>query len=227
MYHKVPGKVYSGKISDFYKVLKKAILLHNNFNNNNNFKSKKVKNNFKNFEDFIIQDNSLISSVIKKQTYEILKKNKRFILNQIKALKVKKTFDDIQTVHTDINHSNLIINKSKITFIDIEDIKLGSLCDALSFLIFKLTRHSIYKKRVTLKKFRNSILIKILDILKENNIKLNKKQIIQNSVYRTLKDLELIISQIKNKNFDNFYDLEKKLFNLVEIRYMFDDEYKI
>lgn len=63
--------------------------------------------------------------------------------------------------------------------------------------------------------------------MKENNIKLNKNSIMQNSFLRTLTDLELIISQIKNRNFNNFYDLEKKLYNLIEIRYMFDNEYKI
>ena len=50
---------------------------------------------------------------------------------------------------------NIIINNSGITFLDIEDIKQDSLSVALSFLIFKLTRHSIYKKKITLKKFRN------------------------------------------------------------------------
>ena len=228
LYYRVPGKIYSGKILEFYNILEKSISLHNNFNNKNKFKTKKIKkNNFKNFEEFIMQDNLLISSIIKKETNELLQKNKKFILNQIKVMKNKKTFNDIQVVHSDINHANIIINKSGVTFLDIEDIRLDSLGVALSFLIFKLTRHSIYKNKITLKKFKNFILDKILNILKKNNIKLDKKKIIQNSVFRTLTDLELIISQIKNKNFDNFYDLEKKLHNLVEIRYMFDDEYKV
>ena len=133
----------------------------------------------------------------------------------------------MQVVHADLNHANVIVNKSKVTFLDLESIRLGSFNVAISFLIFKLTRHSIYKKKITLKKFKNSILDKILNILNKNNIKLDKKKIIQNSTYKILTDLELITSQIKNKNFENFYDLEKKLHNLVEIRYMFDDEYKI
>lgn len=227
LYYRVPGKIYSGKILEFYNILQKAISLHDNFNNKNKFKSKKIKNNFKNFKEFIMQDNLLISSIIKKETNELLQKNKRFILNQMKEIKNKKTFNDIQVVHSDIHHANVIINKSGVTFLDIEDIRLDSLGVALSFLIFKLARHSIYKNKISLKKFKNYIFNKILNILKENNIKLNKKKIIQNSFYKTLSDLELIISQIKNKNFDNFYDLEKKLHNLVEIRYMFDDEYKI
>ena len=40
------------------------------------------------------------------------------------------------------------------------------------------------------------------------------------------KSVNEVIS-LMNKNFDNSYDLEKKLHNLVEIRYMFDDEYKV
>ena len=153
-------------------------------------------------------------------------KNKRFILNQINKIKIKKNFNDIQVVHYDMNHANIIVNKSGITFLDIEDIRLDSLCAALSFLIFKLIRHSLYKKEITLKKFKSNILGKILKILKKNNIELNKREILQYSIFRTLTDIELIISKIKKKNFENLYDLEKKLHNLIEIRYMFDDEYK-
>ena len=156
-----------------------------------------------------------------------MQKNKKFILNQIKKIKVKKTLNDIQVVHADINHANIIINNSGITFLDIEDIRKDSLGVALSFLIFKLTRHSIYKNKITLKKFRNVVLKKILKILRENNIELNRTKIMEYSMFRILSDIELIISQIKNKNFENFYDLEKKLHNLIEIRYMFSNEHKV
>ena len=227
MYHKVSGKIYSGNISDFYNILKKAISLHISLNNKNKFKNIKIKKNFKNFEEFITKDKSLISSFINNPTNKLLKENKRFILNQIKILKTKKILNDVQVVHSDINHSNVIINRSKVTFLDIEDVRFDSLSVALSFLIFKLTRHSIYKKKITLKKFRNHILDEILKILKENNIKLNRIKIIQCAMYRTLTDLELIISQINNKNFQYLYDLEKKLHNLIEIRYMFENGYKI
>lgn len=227
LYYKVPGNIYSGDISDFYNILKRGIILHKNFNIKKKFKIIKIKKNFKNFEEFISQDNSFNNSIIKKEIKKLLQINKKFILNQIKKIKVKKIFKDIQVTHSDINHSNIIINKAVVTFLDLEDIKLDSLSMSLSFLIFKLTRHSIYKKKMTLKKFRSVILNNILSILKENNIKLNKNSIMQNSFLRTLTDLELIISQIKNRNFNNFYDLEKKLYNLIEIRYMFDNEYKI
>lgn len=226
LYNRVPGNIYSGKILEFYDILKKAIRLHYDLNDKKKFKSIKIQNNFENFKEFIVQDNLLISNIIKKRTNDLLLKNKRFILNQINKIKIKKNFNDIQVVHYDMNHANIIVNKSGITFLDIEDIRLDSLCAALSFLIFKLIRHSLYKKEITLKKFKNNILGKILKILKKNNIELNKKEILQYSIFRTLTDIELIISKIKKKNFENLYDLEKKLHNLIEIRYMFDDEYK-
>ena len=147
LYHKVPGNIYSGKIFDFYKILEKVILVHKNFNLKDKFYIKKINNNFKNFEDFILKDNFQTNSNIKKKTREILSKNKKFILNQIKHAKSIKLFNDMQTVHDDLNHANVIIDKSKIIFLDLEDIKMGSLNLALSFFIFKFMRHSIYKKK--------------------------------------------------------------------------------
>lgn len=227
LYDRLSGKIYSGKILEFYQILKKAIALHYEFNTSNKFTRKIIKNNFKNIENFIMQNNSLIGSIIKKKTVEFLLKNKEFILNQIKKIKIKKSLNDIQVVHADLNHANIIVYNSGITFLDIEDVRNDSLGVALSFLIFKLTRHSIYKNKITLKKFRNVILKKIIKILKNNNIELNRAKIMEYSMLRTFLDIELIISQIKNKNFENFYDLEKKLYNLIEIRYMFSNEHQI
>ena len=226
LYNRIPGVMYSGEISEFYKILKKAILLHFEFKNKNKFKKIKIKKNFKNFQNLIAQKNFFINSIIRKQTHNLLQRNKKFILSQMKKIQITKNLDDIQVVHADINHSNIIINNSGITFLDIEDIKQDSLSVALSFLIFKLTRHSIYKKKITLKKFRNVVIDKILKILRKNNIKLNKIKIMKYSFFKLLSDVELIISQMKNRNFQNYYDLEKKLHNLIEIRYMFSNERK-
>ena len=65
-------------------------------------------------------------------------------------------------VHNDLNHSNIIIEKNNAKFIDIEDICYDYLQQAIAHLFFKVTRHSIYNRKISIYNLKKNYLPKIM-----------------------------------------------------------------
>jgi hypothetical protein len=226
LYNRIQGSVFNGDVKRYYDILKKSILLHRELKF---FKLKKEKiitfNNFKDVEDFLVNIKKNFCKFLNPSASKILKLNSNFLLKKIMQIKKIKFHKDNQVVHGDINHSNVIINKDNIYFLDLEDIRCDSLKVAISYLVFKLLRHSIYKKKINVSKIQNKILPITHQILKNKNIIINNNDMFNYVFYKILLDIAFIFNNLKKKNYAFLYDLEKKLLNLVELRYMFlDDE---
>ena len=225
LYNRIPGRIYNGDINQYFRILKKSILLHKKLKNLN-IKLKKIKilDNFQYLQDFLFNQlklNNVFNKFLEPSTIQLLKENSNFLQKKIIKIKKIKLDEGMQIVHGDMNHSNLIINKKNIFFIDLEDIRYDSLRTAMSYLVFKLLRHSIYKKKINLNTIKNKIIPITQKILKKEKIILNNIDVFNYSLYRILSDISFIITNFKKKNYSFMYDLEKKLINLIELKYIF------
>ena len=113
--------------------------------------------------------------------------------------------------HNDLNHSNIIINKKKIFFIDITSVNYYDFRISLSHLLFKLSRHCVFLS-LNKDKTLNHVINIIKNILQNNNNVMNYDEFILFNKLRIISDINLIL---KNKKY--MYDYEKKIHNLFEI----------
>ena len=146
--------------------------------------------------------------------------NKLFFLTNFKILKrLKLKNKNLQIVHNDFNHSNIIINNNKVKFIDIDAICLDYLKQTIAQLFFKITRHSIFANKNSLYEFKKNHLPKIIKILlKDHRLYGSKLELYQFCILRTLSDIANIIEFYKIKRDNRYmYDLEKRIHNLFEV----------
>ena len=148
--------------------------------------------------------------------YRFLNQNFNLLMNL--KLKYKK----IQLVHNDLNHSNIIIEKNNAKFIDIEDICYDYLQQAIAHLFFKVTRHSIYNRKISIYNLKKNYLPKIIKMLL-NDFKFYKSkfELYQFCILRILSDIAEIIKLYKFKKDNKYmYDIEKKIHNLFEVYFI-------
>lgn len=232
-YKKVEGNVYDGNPERFNKLIKNAIILFKELKKNKKNKFKKIQNNkylIKNDIEIVqniikgsflkhLQNKKIINSKTKKMVLEnkLFLKNTFNLLLKLNLRKYKK-----QLVHNDLNHSNIIINKNKIKFIDLEDIFYDTQQQAIAHLFFKITRHSVFNKKISIRVLKNKYLPKILKLL-FNDLKLynSKEELYLFCILRILSDIAIIIKLYKFKKDSKFmYDLEKKIHNLFELNFI-------
>jgi len=233
IYKKINGVIYDGDPKRFIKLIKNAIILFKEFKKVKKNKFKKIKKNKYLLKNDIklcknlIKDNFLNhlhnKKIINLKTKKMILENKFFLeknFNLLLNLNLKKY--KAQLVHNDLNHSNIIINKNKVKFIDLEDTFYDSQQQAIAHLFFKITRHSIFNKKISIKILKNKYLPKILKLL-FNDLKLykSKTELYLFCILRILSDIAIIIKLYKFKKDSKFmYDLEKKIHNLFELNYI-------
>jgi len=230
LYKKVNGKIFDGKVNHLNEIFYNIVKLHKNLKKNNIFDSnlqikkykiKKIQNRGmlltkKNFLNKIFSKN-----MIGKKTKEIIIKNKFYIKNCINnIIKLKLEKKNLQIVHGDLNHSNIIVSKKSVRFIDLEDLIVDNFKIAISTGIFKILRHVVFKNKNKLY-YVNNYCINLCNSLIKKNIFNSRSEIFDHSALMILSDISLIINSIYRGEKKYLYDLEKKFLNLIELRYIF------
>jgi hypothetical protein len=232
-YQKLEGNIYDGNPKFLETIFKSAITFLNELKNINKKKFKKIKKNKYNLNKEISLCKSLLNKDFIKNLYKkkhiSLKTKKMILSNQqlfktnfaiIKRINIKR--ESLQIVHNDLNHSNIILLKNKVKFIDIEDICLDYLKQAVAHLFFKITRHSIFTNKVSLNEFKKKYLLKLIKIvIKDNKIYKSRLDLYQFCILRILSDIANILEFYKIKRDKKYmYDLEKRIHNLFEVYYI-------
>lgn len=230
LYKKVEGNVFNGKINKLNKIFYNIIQLHKDFKNKNisnfdlpikKYEIKEIKENIKLLTNKRFINKILSKNIIGKKTKKIITENsfyiKKCINNIIHPQVIKK---NLQVVHGDLNHSNIIISKNYIKFVDLEDLIVDNLKIAMSFGIFKILRHAVF---ININKINyiNTYAKKLCDDLIKKNFFSSHKEIFDMCVLRILSDISLIINSFYDGEKKYLYDFEKKFLNLIELRYIF------
>ena len=230
MYHKVKGYVYDGKVKQLDNIFKKIIKFHRTLNKKKIQGSKLQIKNYK-FNEIKKYGNLLtnkkfinkifLKNFISTKTKKLLKNHRIYIINCLQSLsKIKLTKQKLQIVHGDINHSNIIIFKKKVNSVDLEDLIIDDFRVTLSSGIFKILRHIVFKNKNKIS-YANSYYHNLRDNLLKEKIIVDRNEIFNLCNLRTLSDISLIIKSIYNGEKKFLYDFEKKILNLIELRYIF------
>ena len=238
-YEYIKGSVYDGEIDNFNLIFDQCVNFSKHLSKYGDGLTDNEKQCFRqirfdislwqNSIDFILNSkDKKISNYLSKDLIKILTDN----FNSLKKIILKlsnKDFSKNNLVHFDLQHSNLLISKSKVKIIDIEDICYAPTNISLSYCAFKLVRHIIYKNYKNFNQAKFEIIPKILHKLSYFGVN-SRNDLFNFAMIRTLNDISVIINMYKNKKVDFvLYDLEKKLLNLFEIADIFEnlDKYGI
>ena len=91
---------------------------------------------------------------------------------------------------------------------------------ALSTSIFKILRHVVYKNNNQLNYINKYSLNLCNNFVRKKYFK-DRFEIINFCIFRILSDISFIIDSIKLGKKKYLYDFEKKILNLIELRYIF------
>jgi len=231
LYKKVNGKIFNGKIIHLNSIFNYIIKLHKDLKKKNIYKSnlqiKKYK--IKEIQKYVklltkknFLDKVLSKKIMSKQSKELVIKNKHYIencINDIDKLKLKKR--NLQIVHGDLNHSNIIISKKRIKFVDLEDLLVDDFKIAISTSIFKILRHVVFKNKNKLRYVCNYCITLCNKLIRKDIFK-SRNEIFNFCILRILSDISFIIKSIYLGEKKYLYDFEKKILNLIELRYIFN-----
>nr|AAR37703.1 hypothetical protein MBMO_EBAC750-02H05.21 [uncultured marine bacterium 440] len=230
LYKKVNGKIFNGKVNHLNEIFYNIVKLHKNLKKKNIFDSnlqikkykiRKIQNHGmlltkKNFLNKIFS-----KKMIGKQTKELVTNNKFYIKNCINnIIKLKLEKKNLQIVHGDLNHSNIIVSKKRVRFIDLEDLIIDNFKIALAHGIFKVLRHVVFKNKNKLH-YVNNYCINLCNNLIKKNIFSSHNEIFNFCTLRILSDISFIINSIYRGEKEYLYDFEKRILNLIELRYIF------
>ena len=230
LYKKVEGNIFNGQINKLNKIFYNMIQLHKDFKNKSisnsdlpvkKYEIKKIKKNVKLLTNKHFINKILSKNLIGKKTKKIIIENsfyiKKCINNIIPSQEIKR---NLQVVHDDLNHSNIIISKNYIKFVDLEDLIVENLKISISFGIFKILRHVVF---ININKINyiNIYAKKLCDDLIKKKIFTSCSEIFNMCALRILSDLSLIINDLYAGEKKYLYDFEKKILNLIELRYIF------
>ena len=232
IYKKLKGKIYDGNPRFFLKILKLSINFNKILNCNKSIYKYifiKEKINLKKiffYKKIIVDDlfnkNLLKKKIISKDTYDLIIESKNSINNIFSFLKKKSKYfsKKLELVHNDLNHSNILINKKKIFFLDLESVMYANKKISYAHLLFKIFRHYFYEKK---KKYLFCQKIKKTLFYSIYKAKIFKSidEIIFYTQLRIVSDIIKIIQLYKN-NINLFYDYEKKIHNLFEAQLIFN-----
>ena len=125
---------------------------------------------------------------------------------------------DAELVHNDINHANVLVGSSGISFLDIEDITFGVPEVSVAHAIFKLLRHRVYRDCASVAEARSEI-DRIVHRLGDERWNLKSRTLLFDcAAHRIFSDIHLICARATESGDLAFlYDLEKKIHNLFEL----------
>ena len=230
LYQKVKGKIFDGKTTYLNYIFNNILLLHKIFKKRNISRSKlqikkynlkKIKKNINLLINKRFINQTFLKNILGKKTKIILFDNSVYVKNCIKKiskLNIKKK--NFQVVHGDLNHSNIIVYNRRITFLDLEDLVIDDLKIALSTSIFKILRHVIYKNNNQLN-YINKYSFNLCNNFVRKKYFKDRYEVINFCIFRILSDISFIIDSIKLGEKKYLYDFEKKILNLIELRYKF------
>ena len=230
LYKKEEGKFFNGKINDLNKIFYSIIQLHKNLENKKNFnlnlkvkkyKIKEIKDHGKLLLNKRFISKLLSKKIIGKKTKILITKNSFYIkncINNIVQTKMKKK--SLQVVHEDLNHSNILVFNNNIKFLDNESFVKDNLKIAMSHAIFKVLRHVVFINKNKIH-YVNNYYKNLCTILIKKNIFNSRSEIFNICAFKILSDISLIINSYYAGEKKYLYDLEKKILNLIELRYIF------
>ncbi|WP_167483396.1 3'-5' exoribonuclease domain-containing protein [Leptospira bandrabouensis] len=169
------------------------------------------------FLDMIVSEVSApIGNYIKTYYDEIIFELEKVIENSDK-------FSSNAFVHADLNHSNVIVDDSKVRFIDLEDLCFSNVGISVIHCVFKICRHSIFTKQMNLSEFKRKFESEIRPILEKR--KISQDILLDFNLYgiaRIYFDLFTITEYFFLRRDRRYmYDLNKKFSNLIEFKRMF------
>ncbi len=230
LYRKVEGKIFNGKIIHLDYIFNSILILHRSLKKKNILKSnleiKKYKiNEIKKNTNLLTNKRFLNQMFLKKilgqQSKKLIFRNKIYLRNCInKISKINLKEKNLQIVHGDLNHSNIMIRNKRVTFLDLEDLVVDNFKIALSTGIFKILRHVLYKNKNKLGYVSKYCLNLCKYFIKKNYFN-NHNEVINFCVFRILSDISFIINSFNLGEKKYLYDFEKKILNLIELRYIF------
>ncbi|MCG6144966.1 3'-5' exoribonuclease domain-containing protein [Leptospira bandrabouensis] len=140
-----------------------------------------------------------------------------------KVIENSDKFSSNAFVHADLNHSNVIVDDSKVRFIDLEDLCFSNVGISVIHCVFKICRHSIFTKQMNLSEFKRKFESEIRPILEK--WKISQDILLDFNLYgiaRIYFDLFTITEYFfLRKDRRYMYDLNKKFSNLIEFKRMF------
>ena len=236
IYPKIEGDIFNGSNSSINKIIKHGIKFFEELEQMEVFKteeSKKIlgvnlidKNKIKSLPSILLDKTKMKKLIdldyINQSTVNFLDENQD-LLNKLFRGIDKIDLSDINLVHNDLNHANILINNDLINFIDLEDICWANKKVAFCHFIFKNLRHMIYSNNCLLDEEIVEILGKIMPLIYSSKIGItSSKQFFEYAILRIFSDLSLITDYYYLKNDPKFmYDCEKKIHNLFELIFLF------
>ena len=230
LYEKIQGTIFNGQVSYLNKIFNSIIDLHKDLEKksiiNLRLKNKKYRTRqIKKRTILLTNKNYLkkicLKKIINKKTKKLIIENIDYFENCINSVvKFKNTEEKPQVVHADLNHSNFIISKKSIRFIDLENLGYGNFKVEFAFGIFKILRHAVFKNKYKLT-YINNYSINLINKLIKKNIFINHYEIFHLCSLRILSNISLIIYSIFKGEKKYIYDFEKQILNLIELRYIF------
>ena len=133
-----------------------------------------------------------------------------------------KSSERMSLVHNDVNFSNLLVRKNEILFIDIEDICWGYANVAFVHGLFKILRHCIFVRAVSVEHAQDFI-IRQFRIYREVLPSFYDQDYVKKLLhFRISCDiLSIIENSVQRGCNDGLYDLNKKLQNYTEVSVLF------
>jgi|688.fasta_scaffold160573_2 hypothetical protein len=232
IYKKLKGNIYNGDSRYFLNILKLSISLNKmlNFNRNNHkniflkhkINFKKIFYYKKKLVDARFNKNLLKKKIISKSTYDLIFQSHELINEIFSFLRRKKKYfsSKLQLVHNDLNHSNILINKKKIYFLDLESVIYGNKKISYAHLLFKMFRHYFHHND-NKNLFSDSIKKTLFYSVYKAKIFKSIDEIIFYTQLRIISDIIKII-EFRKKNINLYYDYEKKIHNLFEAQLIFN-----
>ncbi|OFX08834.1 MAG: hypothetical protein A2516_08775 [Alphaproteobacteria bacterium RIFOXYD12_FULL_60_8] len=121
-------------------------------------------------------------------------------------------------VHNDLNHANVLVHKERPFFLDLEDIVYEIPEVSMAHALFKLVRHRVYRKTITLDKARAEIPVLLGRLEKDGYNLPDRAALFRYGALRILSEIHMICMWVFEKgDYSLIYDLEKKIHNLFEL----------
>ena len=153
-----------------------------------------------------------------KTTRILLHCNASFINQIVRRCTDLQTSGNLDLVHNDLNHANILVGQGNVSFLDVEDIVLERSEISLAHAIFKILRQRVFAGYLSLLQARDEI-PDLINCLAKDAIDISSpRAFFDFGATRILSDIHLICSNaVDQGNPKLLYDLEKKIHNLFEL----------
>lgn len=120
--------------------------------------------------------------------------------------------------HNDLHHANVLVDRGRPFFLDLEDVCFEDVRLATGHAVFKLLRHAVFAGAATAAEVRMDLVPRVVQTLAATGVGLDtREQLFAWCAYRTLSDIWEIARHTMSADDSQLYDFEKRIHNLFEL----------